>query len=107
MTPSQAIGMLDRQIAKHGENVGWAVTTAGLAGTPTTVRAFVRDFRPDQLVGAVIQGDTRVILSPTGLAGTIKKNDKIIIASRTRNVQFIEEKRLNNTLVRIELLVRG
>lgn len=108
MTPAQAIASLDNQLSLHGETIGWQITTAGVGAPATTHRAFVRGYKPDELVGGVMQGDARVILSPTGLTGVPKKGDKIVTGgTRTRNVQAVDEIRLADVLVRIELQVRG
>lgn len=107
-TAAHAIAELDDALAKAGETIGWQITTAGVGAAATTHRAFVRGYKPDQLVGGVLQGDTQIILSPTGLTGLPKKNDKIVIAGGTpKNIVAVEFKRMADVLVRIELQARG
>lgn len=68
MTPAQTIAALNRQLAAHGTPV---VLRRYQPGTDTPVdlllRAFVRGFGPDQLVGGVKATDSKFILSPSGL----------------------------------------
>ena len=108
MTPAQAIGMLDRQIAKHGQTV--IVRRAGNTPVEVTVKAFVRNFKPAELVGDIRQGDASVILSPTGMDSfpfPVQRGDKVVIVGATRNVEWAEHVMLADQLVRINLVVRG
>ncbi len=98
MTPSQAIAMLDRQLARHGEDVS-------LNGG--TKRAFVRGYKPDELVGDVRQTDRLVVLSPTDLGAQPVRGGKVVIAGKTHNIEAAGLTLLANTLVRIDLRVRG
>lgn len=107
-TAAHAIAKLDEALAKAGETIGWQITTAGVPATATSHLAFVRGYKPDELVGGIEQGDARVILSPTGLTGRPKRGDKIVTGgTRTMNIQAVDEVRLTDTLVRIDLQVRG
>ncbi|MFG1304159.1 hypothetical protein V5F34_08470 [Xanthobacter autotrophicus] len=112
MTPAVAIASLDRQLAAHGEDVILRrYTGVGQARTSTddTVRAFVRDYRSDEIVGGIAQGDTEVALSPTGvLAGGLpKRGDQVIIDGSVRTIQGAPPVIINGTVVRINLQVRG
>ena len=108
MTPTEAIAMLDRQLADHGEDVALRHMSAGTAASSETVRAFVRGYKPDEVVGAIQQGDGKVTISPTGLAAAPKFNDKTVIGgSKVRNIQAVEEIRLAGVVVRYNLQVRG
>lgn len=112
MTPTAAIAALDRQLAAHGQSVTLRrFTGVGSARTFTdaTVRAFVRDYRPDELAGGIVQGDTVVTLSPTDVAagGLPKIGDKVVIDGRERTVQAAPPVRIAGMVVRINLQVRG
>lgn len=107
MTPATAIAILDRTISRHGQTV-----LLRRGNTDLTVRAFVRDFRPDEIVGGIAQGDSNVVISPTQIAGTpfvesILRNDKVVIRGRVRNVQSADPILIADQLVRINLQVRG
>lgn len=108
MTPTEAISMLDRQLADHGEDIALRHMTGGAIAATESPRAFVRGYRPDEVVGAIQQGDGRVTISPTGLAAAPKFNDKTVIGgSKVRNIQAVEEIRLAGVVVRYNLQVRG
>ena len=126
MTPQHATAMLLRQISKHGEKVD-LIRLTGTQLTPLTVtcRAFVRAYRPEELVGGIIQGDSRVILSPqeieangwpgpnssatpTGQDRRVpRKGDRIVIAGKVRNIESGTPVYLAGQLVRIEVQARG
>lgn len=118
--------MLERQLAAHGQDV----RLQRLTGTQqvffeVTCRALVRGYEPRELIGGILQGDSKVILSPgeieaNGWPGPNssatptaqdrripRKDDKVVIAGKTRNVEAGAPIYLAGELVRIELQVRG
>ena len=113
MTPAAAIAALDRQIRTHGQSVALRKTNAPTDGTAdTAIRAFVRGVQPEELAGGVQQSDSKVVLSPTTLAGSpfeagVKRGDKLLIDGRLRNVEGANPVRVNGVAVRHELWVRG
>jgi hypothetical protein len=129
MTPSQAIDMLNRQLAKHGETVMLQRITSAAGGVQiknnVQCKAFVRGYAPEELVGGIVQSDSRVILSPTEIdkedwpgpnSSTTpteqdrripRKGDNCKIQGRIRNIESSRPFYLNDVLVRIELQVRG
>lgn len=128
MTPEAAIASLDRMIEQNGEEVCLQriTGTVNQATFSATVRAFVRGYQPQELVGSIVQGDSKVILSPTGIAAAQwpgpqivrippvttdvrvpTTNDKCVIAGRTRNIQAATPFYLGGQLVRTELNVKG
>lgn len=115
MTPAAAIAMLDQQIHVHGQDITLRRPVANAAAIEKPFRAFVRGYRPDELAGGLQQGDTQVVLSPTGLpaefadadATRLRKLDRIIFDGRTRTVKFVEPVRIAGTLVRMNVTVEG
>lgn len=108
MTPAEAIAMLDAQLAENGEDIALRHLVGGATVSTETVRAFVRGYKPQDVVGDIQQGDGYIIISPTGLASVPKQGDKAVIGgSKVRNVQSAEEVRLNGQLVRVNIQVRG
>lgn len=108
MTAAEAIAMLDAQIAEHGQDV--ILRTGNTTTGQVTVRAFVRGYKPSELVGLVKQGDKMVALSPTGLGsfGEPKANQIVVVDGRPRTIQGEPEYiRVGSTLVRINLTARG
>lgn len=107
MSPDQAIAALDRQIALHGQDV---VLRRG--ATDYSMRGWVRGYRPDELAGGIQQGDSDVVLSPTGLAaagfvGAPKRLDVIVTAGRARRVEYADPVQIGGKTVRHNLQVRG
>lgn len=103
MTPSHAIAMLERQIARHGQTV-----TLKLAGGDVAARAFVRGMKPDELTGDLKQNDRKVTLSPAGGAIDLRSLDTIVIAGRDYMVEFEPDIiRMDDQPVRINVVVRG
>ncbi|MDQ0305332.1 hypothetical protein [Ancylobacter polymorphus] len=124
MSPEQALSALDRALAAHGQNATlrrYTGTGPSRTASDVTVRVRLDDYRPEELVGGIIQGDSRVILSPSqiiaaswggtpadGTDGRVPvKNDQIIVAGRARIVQAPVPFYIDGQLVRIELQVRG
>lgn len=104
--------MLDRTVGRHGQAVTLRRVSGGVQ-VDLIVRAFVREYRPDEIVGVIAQGDSHIALSPTQVVGSafetaaIARNDKVVIRGRVRNVQAVEPVLLGDRLVRINLQVRG
>lgn len=108
MTPTEAITMLDRQLADHGEDIALRHMTGGAISSTDTPRAFVRGYKAEEVVGNIQQGDGKVTISPTGLEAAPRFNDKVVIGgTKVRNVQSVEEIRLAGVVVRYNLQVRG
>lgn len=114
MTPAAAIASLDRQLAAHGQDVvlrRYTGVGSARASTDATVRAIVRDYRPDELVGGITQGDTQVVLSPTDvLAGggpMPQKGDQIVVDGKPRTIAAAPPVRVGNTVARFNVQVKG
>lgn len=114
MTPAAAIASLDRQIGLHGQIVilrRYTGVGAARTSADTTVGAIVRDYRPDELVGGITQGDTQIVLSPTDvLAGggaMPQKGDQIVIEGKPRTIAAAPPVRVGNVIARINVQVKG
>ena len=109
MRPAEAIDMLDRQLAEHGETVTLRRMAAGVVAQSVDVSAFVRGFEPRELVNGITQKHSKVIMSPTGLAGWPSAEpaagQDIVIAGRARMVMAAHAIRFGSTVVRIECAV--
>jgi hypothetical protein len=109
---SIAIADLDEEIADNGQTVTLRRGTAAAPVATATVKAHVRGFKPDELIGGIDQNDSKVILSPSGLAGwpggAPIKGDWITIGTGSpRSIVAAEPVKMNDVLVRIELQVKG
>jgi len=90
MTPEQAIGQLDRQLAKHGQPI-----------------AFRRGATEQNSVGFVTQKDREVILSPSSLGAFVPKaNDDFVAGDALGKVTAAEPIQIGTTIVRWNLRVR-
>lgn len=115
MTPGSAIASIDRQIAAHGQTVTLRRTVPNAAAIEATVRGVVRGYRPEQITDGITLGASQVILSPTALMGTAfeteenwpRKNDKVILNGRVRNIEAPDPIKINDVLVRFNLQVAG
>lgn len=123
------VAALDEALREAGEDIilrRVVGTGASAVNVDVTVRASVRAFAPDELVGTISQSDSMVIISPTQIvaaqwpggqpvSGAIhqadprvpKIGDKAIIQGRIRNIAFVKPIVVAGELVRIELTVAG
>lgn len=125
---NQFIARLDHSLAQHGE---WFILrrTVGVA-SPINIdvkcRAKIDDYAPNELVGGVVQTDSKVIMSPSQITeaqwpgGTVpalppfnidqripRIGDKAIIGGKLRNIAFVNPITVGDELVRIEMRVSG
>jgi hypothetical protein len=117
---------LDRSLAVDGEDfVLRRVIGAGhQANVDVLCRGFVRGYAPEELTETIIQGDAKVILSPSqiiraqwpggesvagaGLDRRVpRRGDKAIIQGKARNIEAAMPIYIADELVRIELQTRG
>lgn len=111
-------------IADYGASlrrVGETVTIRRYSGsgdtrTPTDVTAWARvaGYEPAELVGAVRQGDRKLIVLAEDLEGgqialPLRKGDKAIVRGLELNIEAADDntRRVEGVLVAIELTVRG
>jgi hypothetical protein len=110
MRPSNAIGMLDAQLSDFGQTVSLRRGPAASPVVTATVKGFVRGYKADEIVSGIVQGDSEVVLSPTGLATYTNGpqiGDVITINGRARRVEAVEAVILGDVPVRYNLQVRG
>jgi hypothetical protein len=113
-SPAEIIARLDAALARSGETV---IVRRYLApsGNPRPksdidgVLARVRAMKAEELVGAIDQTWSRVILSPTKLGALLplRKADKIVIQGRECNLELPQPVFVQGTLVRMVALVSG
>ncbi|MCV9908337.1 hypothetical protein OIV19_12010 [Brucella sp. HL-2] len=108
MTPEHAIAKLQRQLARHGQNVDLRKIANGQTQSEALAqRAFVRGYKPEELIEQIQQGDRNVVLLPDAPAVALRKGDKIVIAGAAASVETAEIVRMNDVSVRVNVRVRG
>ncbi len=118
MTPEQAISALDRHLAAGGQDAvlrRWTGSGSARAPIDVPVRVRAQDYRVEELVGGIEQGDTRVILSPSqilaagwpGPQGWPRNGDAIVIDGRERSIISAPPQVVNGVVVRFDMVVRG
>jgi hypothetical protein len=114
MTPAETIAALDRQLAKHGEDVSIIRYTAP-SGNPRPkvevpgIKAFVRPVKAEELAGNIDQTASNVVVSPTDVTALLplKKGDKVVIDGRERSIEVPKPILMGSTVVRVNLVVLG
>jgi hypothetical protein len=118
------IARLDRSLARNGEDVTLQRLALGPGGkqTPFSVkcRASVTGYKPEQLVGSIVQGDTLAVLSPTqitlaGWTNGVASGDtrvpnsanRLLVQGTPRTIKAATPFYVAGELVRIELQIRG
>lgn len=115
MTPAEAVAMLDRALAQNGVTVILRRVTGSSAQIPfdVEVRAVIAGYQPQDLVGgAIIQGDSKAILSPTEMkrrqwCWPPLVGDKLVVGGKVKNVRAVDQISIQDELVRIEMQIRG
>lgn len=119
MTPDEARQMYRDQMDAHGEDIVIRRYTSTGVSPRTYVdrpcRARVVGYQPSELVGAIAQGDRRVIIMAEDLEGespafTLAKSDKVY-AERFNEIAILgiddSTRRVDGELIAYELHCRG
>lgn len=119
--PAEIIAALDASLAEHGE----AVTLRRRIGTGATfvdlaIRASIRGYKAEQLVGSIKQTDQQFIFSPSEIAAASATwpgaagggadpttNDFLVVAGRQRKIEHVAPTRVGGAVVRYEGRVLG
>ncbi len=80
--------------------------------TEVTCVAFVRGYRPDELVGEIQQGDREVRISNDEIAaaswpGPPRKGDRVTIDGKVWTVQAVDPRKVRETVAMHVITVRG
>ena len=122
------VAELDKSLAVDGEDfiLRRVIGATHQTNIDVLCRGFVRRYRAQELTTVIIQGDSNIIMSPTQIiaaqwpGGTPvtasdaaldhrvpRKNDKVVLQGKVRNIETAEPIYIANELVRLELQVRG
>jgi hypothetical protein len=117
MTPEAARATYQRMLGGNFEQVlirryAGAGTSRPRFDGPASAR--VVDYKPEQLVGSVQQGDRKLIVMAEDLEKVqwptpIRKNDKAVVNGKELNIEGVDDhtRRINGVLIAYELQVRG
>lgn len=105
-------------VAKQIQTWGQPVTLKRRVGTTSTfttatVPGKVHHYRPDELIGGIVQGDRRVTVAPSSLVGTDwegltpRKGDFVEIDGQQAAVQGCEVRYVAGEAARYEIWIRG
>lgn len=108
MNPNPIIRALDQALQRTGQDV----SLRRVGQDDLAVRARVRDYTVSELAGAIQQGDSHVIMSPTEMTAANwpappKKGDRLLVGARVCLVETVAPKHVDGEAVRYELVVRG
>jgi hypothetical protein len=103
-TPAEAIAELDAALVKTGQTVTMRRGVAPVIVT-ATVKAFVRGYKPEELVGTITQRSRKVILSAT--FRTPLEQQQVSIDGQPFTIKAVDPIKMADVLVRIELQVEG
>lgn len=97
--------------------IGQTVTVRRLSGTQqipfdVVVKAVVRGYGPEELVGGIQMGDRRVILTQREMeqdqwCWPVKVQDRVVIDGRSTTVQSVEMRKIGEDTALYVLQVRG
>lgn len=127
MTAAEALDMHRRMLAEDGSGTVTVRRYAGKGAARAVIAAAdalakVAMYKPEQIAGAVVQGDRRVILlndpearAPAGkvplstLLPLSKHTDALVIGGAEVSIEGIDDqtRRINGVVVALELQVRG
>ena len=110
-----AVAMLDRQVARVGQMITLVRSTPAAT---LDVMAFVTTDGAREFMGGIMQGDVKIIVSPSVLITApwdatatdprrVLPTDKVIVQGRQRQIIAILPQFFLADLVRLELQVRG
>lgn len=106
-TAAARIARLDAALIRRGEDVLLRKTNSVVG--QITVRASVRTYGADEIVGIIAAQDREVTISPTGLEtfGLPPVNGYVVIDGVPARIMSVKPARPGGVLTRVDLQVRG
>ena len=102
------ITALDRQLATKGEPVTYHHEDFYGGDVTVETRAFVRGYRPEEIVSGITFDNALAIVTPTDLVAAgiePQKGAALLIAGKRRAIQALGVFRVNDTVIRYEMQV--
>jgi hypothetical protein len=114
MNAAEALSSLRSFLQEVGEDVivrRYSGTGPTRTVTERTTRARVKGYQPNELVGAIVQGDRKVIMLVDALADLLPLStaDKLVIRGREVAIKGVDDstRRIGGTLIGLDLQVAG
>lgn len=111
MTPAESLAQHRAFIGEDGENVTVRRYAADRSKTDIVTKARVIGYLPQQLVGAIVQGDRKVIALVDTLSGLLPLTnaDKLVIRGRELAIKSIDDntRRVAGVLIALEIQAGG
>lgn len=114
MTAEEALAQHQSFISELGEDVvirRYTGTGPARVAIDTATRARVMGYQPKDLVGAIVQGDRRVIALVDTLSAVLplSTNDKLVIRGREVAIKAVDDntRRIGGTLIALEITAAG
>jgi hypothetical protein len=114
MNAAEALAQHRAFLAEIGEDVivrRYSGTGPGRTVIERTTRARVKGYQPNELIGAIAQGDRKVIMLIDALADLLPLStaDKLVIRGREVAIKGVDDstRRIGGTLIGLDLQVAG
>ncbi len=108
ITPAEIAAEFDAE----GQTVTLQRIATGVVPVTATCKAMVRGYKAAELLGGIVQGDTRIVIAAATLAALgwpvpPKKGDKALIGSRSATVQGVETMNVRDEPAKYIIQARG
>lgn len=114
MTPAESLASHRAFMAELGENIlvrRYSGTAPTRTHVDTAAMARVMGYQPKDLVGAIVQGDRRVIMLVDTLAAVLplRTSDKLVIRGIETSIKAIDDntRRIAGTLIALDIQAEG
>lgn len=114
MTPDQALASHRKFLGEVGEDIivrRYTGVAPNRVPHDTSARARVMGYQPKDLVGAIVQGDRKVIALVDTLSAVLPltTNDKLVIRGREVAIKAVDDntRRIGGVLIALEITAAG
>lgn len=107
-----SVSQVISNIQREGQSLVLRRVITGVAPVSVDLKGVVKDYKPNELVNGVQQGDRMVIICNAEIEseswpGPPRKGDQVVIDGKTATVQYCNTLRLRGQVARHNLQVRG
>lgn len=103
---------VQRAIARTGQPLTLRRIATGVAPVAVAVTGVVRGYAPHELVGGIVQGDRRVVISNAEIAaaswpGPPRKGDQVVDGTQVLTIQAVNTVTRGSAIAKHEITARG